>query len=197
MSFVKKKIILMLTAFTLAFSSLGLVSIASAEETENPEDATFENEDFDQVETVLSAIENIPDEVVEQGEEQTVQWLREQTRMNLVLEDGIIKLATQKPEITPFFSTSGCIGAVGMALLTTGFPAAKILKVKKAIKALGGTSKFVQAFYKSYKLYRSYGNSKSTAVKRAVNSIGSGLKADIRDALLDFFGISNIIANCT
>ncbi|MCY9513623.1 hypothetical protein [Paenibacillus apiarius] len=129
-----------------------------------------------------------------QGEEKTVEWLTQYTGMNVIIQEGNIKFS---PEFLPSFSIPGCIGAIGLALISAGLPFTKILKVKKALDALGGTAKFVKAFYDSYKLYKSYGHSTTAAVKKAINSIGGSLKADLKDALLDFFNINNIIANCT
>ncbi|ARF66903.1 hypothetical protein B7C51_02435 [Paenibacillus larvae subsp. pulvifaciens] len=78
-----------------------------------------------------------------------------------------------------------------------GFPFTKIFKVKKALDALGGTVKFVKAFSQSYQLYKSYGYSTTTAVQKAIRSIGGSLKSDLYNALLDFFYIGDIIGSCT
>lgn len=160
------------------------------------ENETYENQEFNQIETLFAAIESMPEEIASKENEDTVNWLSKNTGINFVLEEANIKVLNENT-ITPAFSISGCTGAIGWALISAGIPATKILKLKKAIDALGGATKFAKAFYSSYKLYRSYGNSKTTAVSRAVKSISKNLKTDLQFALMDFFNINNIIANCT
>ena len=186
-----KKALILFMSFTLLFISLGIhASVAHAQ----PQEDFFVNEGFYELQTVLSAIEHIPDAVVAQGEEKTVEWLTQHTGMKAIAQEGNLQFF---PEFLPSFNIPGCIGAIGLALITVGFPFTKILKVKKALDALGGTVKFVKAFAQSYQLYKSYGYSTTTAVKKALQSIGGSLKADLYNALLDFFNINNILGNCT
>ncbi|MBN3525998.1 hypothetical protein [Paenibacillus apiarius] len=109
-------------SFTLLFISLGInVSVADAQ----PKEHLFVSEGFREVEAVLSAIENIPDTVVAQGEEKTVEWLTQYTGMNVIIQEGNIKFS---PEFLPSFSIPGCIGAIGLAIIPSDFPSQKFLK---------------------------------------------------------------------
>lgn len=70
----------------------------------------------------LHLIESIPDEVITQGDEAVAEWLAVRTAA------------------MPRASFWGC----AWALATVAIPAAKILKMRKAIKALGGARKAAQ-----------------------------------------------------
>lgn len=186
-----KKALILFMSFTLLCISMGIHdSVADAQ----PQEDIFVNEGFHELQTVLSAIEHIPDAVVAQGEEKTIEWLTQHTGMRVIVKEGNLQFL---PKLLPSFNIPGCISAIGLAILTVGFPFTKILKVKKAIDALGGTVKFVKAFSQSYQLYKSYGYSTTTAVQKAIRSIGGSLKSDLYYALLDFFNINNILGNCT
>lgn len=222
----KKSFLCILTIFFL-FSSLVLPSsFASAQEISNPDSITIE-EDFEPVIDVLSSIEDIPDDVISQGPEATVNWLSEKTGYRVYIDDNetiqfaedlsdnvisqvpggdwlpgkpryrVGDLPFEEMEIQPYFNTWGCIGAVGIAIVSNGIPFSKILKVKKALNALGGTAKTVGKIKKYYDEYRWNGFSRSKSLQKAVDKASDTLGKDLKDALLDFFNISNVIANCT
>lgn len=78
----------------------------------------------DEIEQLLTAIDSIPDEVLAEGDEATAEWVQE-------------NLASK--EIVPYIATEvACAGAILWAIGSTLLPVAKIIKIKKAIKALGG-----------------------------------------------------------
>lgn len=132
---------------------------------------------------VFQAIESIPDEVIEQGEEATTQWLQKNT--DLVLQDGEIQIQ----------GVVGCVSAVGTAILTNVIPWAKLAKVKDAIKAAGGATTFVKTLIPAYKEARKK-NSKAQSVKIAVNKAGAKAGPEVRRALLDFFNVGNVYSSC-
>lgn len=187
---------------TFLFSSVA-PGISFAAETKNAkveqQQQAIDNEMFDQSKTILQAIENIPNSVVEQGPQKTAEWLQNKTgyyvsidaKENLIFDE----VSPAKSKNIQSFSTSGCIGAVGVALVSNGIPFTKILKVKSALKALGGTANAVSKIKKAYDKYRFNGFSRNDSIKKALNSAASELAGDTKAALLDFFNLSNVIAN--
>ncbi|SFX31013.1 hypothetical protein SAMN04487866_10463 [Thermoactinomyces sp. DSM 45891] len=202
LSLVKKTTITLSLSMLVVFGGIGKTATYAMDSAESKQlngiaHGANEEKEIKETERFLSAIESIPDEVVTQGDKQIVEWLNTHTDMEFVADNGILKIKEEKMPKQQLASITGCVGAIGIALVTTGIPFTKILKVKQALSALGGATKFAKQFYKTYKLYRGYGNSVKTATTRAINSIGKNLRADMKDALLDFFNINNVIANCT
>lgn len=93
-------------------------------------------------------------------------------------------------------TVSACAGAVGYAAVTNLTPA-KILKVKSAIKTVGGATKFVKKMKPAYKAARKAGKSKTKSVQAAAAKAASNAGPDTKEALLDFFGISTIVGSCS
>lgn len=159
------------------------------------------NEYFYNARTILQAIENLPDEVISMGAHETAAWLQDETGFLVsVDDDGNLQFAD--PYLASYddmllrASIPGCIGAVGIALISNGIPFLKILKVRSALKALGGTKKAITKIKKYYDDFRRKGNSRSNAIKKALNKASSSLGKDAQKALLDFFNLSNVAANC-
>ncbi|MBC2371438.1 hypothetical protein HBP98_05380 [Listeria booriae] len=156
----------------------------------------YSNEEMEVVEKIYTAVEEIPESVVNSGESNTIEWLEEETGYPVaVTNDEQLQFYVQDPNQVTTFGAIGCAVAIGTAIVAFGFPAAKILKLKAAMKALGGATKFAKQFYISYKYYAK-SRSKGAALKKTVNSIGKNLKADMRNALLDLLGIGAIIDQC-
>ncbi|WP_264739801.1 hypothetical protein [Cytobacillus firmus] len=112
-------------------------------------------------------------------------------------EENLFFSETAPPEegAIQALSVSGRVAAVGIALVSNGLPFSKILKVKDAIKALGGVTKAVSN--KSYyDKYRYNGFSRSDSIRKALNSASDGLAASKKSALLDFFNLTNVVATC-
>ncbi|MBK4152473.1 hypothetical protein GWO62_04665 [Corynebacterium macginleyi] len=90
----------------------------------------------DEVEQLLTAIDSIPDEVLAEGDEATAEWVQE-------------NLISKEKEIVPYIATEvACAGAILWAIGSTLLPVAKIIKIKKAIKALGGVKAAVSQLAK-------------------------------------------------
>ncbi|MEH6890918.1 hypothetical protein V7024_14555 [Bacillus sp. JJ864] len=201
----KKKFLPVLVG-TFLFSSV-VPSISFAAETNNAKNAKVEkqqamdNEMFNQSETILKAIENIPNSVVEQGPQKTAKWLQDKTGYYVSVDDKenlvFTEVSPTKSTNKYSFNTSACIGAVGIALVSNGIPFTKILKVKSALKALGGTANAVSKVKKAYDSYRYNGFSRNDSLKKALNSVSGGLASDVKGALLDFFNLTNVVANCS
>ncbi|SDG27796.1 hypothetical protein SAMN04488689_1122 [Paenibacillus sp. cl6col] len=62
----------------------------------------------------------------------------------------------------------GCTSAVGLAIAALVFAPAKITKIKDAIKAAGGTVKFVTKVLETYKVAKGMGLSTMEAIKMGV-----------------------------
>lgn len=164
----------------------------------------------------LEGLENLPAGIEKQGPEKIAKWLTKKTGVE-VIADGENLLV---PSLADFGSTIGfsekntditlsnnapittfgavdCVIAVGLMIGTVGFPASKLLKLKKAIDLLGGITKTVDRIYASYKKYKSWNYRTTDAWKYAVKDAGKGLPGDVLNAFLDFFNITNVINQCT
>ncbi|MFF2878536.1 hypothetical protein ACFVR2_19670 [Gottfriedia sp. NPDC057991] len=155
-------------------------------------------------EYAAKAIEQIPDEVVSQGTDEIINWFKLNIDNTNILED------LNNPEIVnnPIFidedsefsiqpyGVLGCISAVTVALIGLAWAPSKILKVKSAIKALGGTSKFVKTAINYYKNYRKLGYTKTYAWERAVKGASATTAPELKSALLQFFGVTAIVSVC-
>lgn len=114
--------------------------------------------DFDfALEGLLGAIDEIPDEVLEKGDEALHQWLVEHGlragNENLKRDDGSEAQAAenlsllQRGELAArasLWKIAKCVASIVQVLATTAIPAAKILRIKKYIKALGGAKDAVK-----------------------------------------------------
>lgn len=130
--------------------SVGLVTsfsgVASATEPANAEragvnEATLESPtDEQRAEDLTEALESIveiPDDVLVQGDAAVQEWRSES---NADAGDPNAQLAPQA-------SILACTGAIATVIASTAFPAAKILKIKKLVKGLGGVKEAVQVMW--------------------------------------------------
>ncbi|QOK25941.1 hypothetical protein IIE26_20020 [Cytobacillus oceanisediminis] len=194
-----KKLIFLIGAVFL-FSSLSTGLALAEEPAITEEEVAIDNEMFEQTELILGAIEKIPNGIVKQGPQKTAQWLENKTGLYVTVdsEENLFFSETAPPEegTIQALSVSGCVAAVGIALVSNGLPFSKILKVKDAIKALGGVTKAVSKIKSYYDKYRYNGFSRSDSIRKALNSASDGLAASTKSALLDFFNLTNVVANC-
>ena len=85
----------------------------------------------------LDYIMSIPDDVLLQGDAATQEWVRENPASP----------ASQGDQVTPYASVLGCAGAITAMIAGNLVGAAKLLKIKKYIKALGGVKEAVQLMW--------------------------------------------------
>ncbi|WP_214818877.1 hypothetical protein [Exiguobacterium sp. s131] len=136
---------------------------------------------------IFSAIETLPDEVVEDGTEAVVEYLDEQISSDINLEqDGDVVA----------FGAWACSNAIGLALLTNVLPIAKITKIKEVIKSAGGAVTFAKTLVNSYNSARKFNRTKSYAIKFAVKEASKKAAPDAISAALGFFNISNVAEAC-
>lgn len=113
-----------------AMMSFGMVNVAHASEAQNDAPWTQAAEmsypqevNANSLQRLLDYYESIPDTVLEQGDVALQAWQN-----------------THPQQQGPRFRANfwGCAGAIAGVIASTAFPAAKILKIKKLVKALGG-----------------------------------------------------------
>ncbi|MGN7855770.1 hypothetical protein [Bacillus altitudinis] len=159
-----------------------------------------DSEMFDQTENVLKSIEKIPNAVLGKGIEATAEWFEKETGLfvSIYYREGesFLKFGEQDPNVIRTSNVAGCVTAVGIALVNNAFSFTKITKIKSALKALGGTTKAVKKIKKHYDEYRYGGFSRYKAMDKALHDASKGLNKDVKDALLDFFSLTGIVANC-
>jgi len=158
----------------LAFGVLsGLSSPALAAKTEL---------DYEGLTKVFSAIEDIPDAAIAKGERAVRKWLSRR------LQDDA------EGQGRGFW---GCVWAVGKFVALNAIPVAKILKIRQAIKALGGVRNFVAIFQYAYRATRKKGYKKWGAVWFAARHVAEVSGVEVASAIAAFFEIDAVWNNCT
>lgn len=121
---------------------------------------------------LLKIIDQIPEEVLMRGDAATRSWVE------LNLEPGV----PGPGEIVPTASFWKCSGAILVTIGTTVFPAAKLLKIKRYMKALGGTTEAIKILWGA-----SFSYEKLQAIGGTAAALGAELLgiAAIREACTD------------
>lgn len=91
----------------------------------------------------------------------------------------------------------GCVWAVGKFVALNAIPVAKILKIRQAIKALGGVRNFVAIFQYAYRAARKKGYKKWGAVWFAARHVAEVSGVEVASAIAAFFEIDAVWNNCT
>lgn len=89
----------------------------------------------------LNYIMSIPDSVLLQGDAATQEWVKNHPGPQA---SG---LKAGSNEVGTYASVLGCAGAIATVIASTAFPAAKILKIKKLVKELGGVAEAAKLFW--------------------------------------------------
>ena len=116
--------------------------------------------DFDfALDRLLAEIDEIPDDVLEKGDEALHQWLVEHGHRagneklkrddNSEAENLSLLERGELAARASLWKIAKCVAAIVQLLGTTAIPAAKLLRIKKYIKALGGTKKAVELLLKA------------------------------------------------
>ncbi|WP_051577857.1 hypothetical protein [Sporolactobacillus terrae] len=200
----KKNIAIWIIISTLLFAIIGLATSpnqaqAKSETTQSnfAKNQTISEElpNLSSSEEALKAIENIPKSVVNQGHEAILEWFKSNIKDPATL--AVINSNLESSGKYQVKSVLGCVSAVGAALVGLAWAPAKLLKIKKALKALGGVTTFVKKSIQYYNVYKKRYRSKTTAWKKATAKAAKKASPQLRDALLSFFGITAIIDSCT
>lgn len=185
------KLLVIFTAVLLAFSMTSLsINKAYANEAHN-KDLSLQDEHLIEF---LTEIENMPDHVIQEGNNAIEAYLEKETDFDF----NASKLPNGEVAIQPasLGGIASCVGAVGTAIVVN-FTPAKILKVKSALKSVGGATKFVKALKPYYKMSREDGLSKTASIKQAVKLAAGDAGPDAKEALLDLFGVSTVVGACS
>lgn len=104
---------------------------------------------------VLSAIENMPDNIIYSGREERKKWIEEYTGLDLPSEQSKSITYTVQAQAS-WGKVATCAGALGTAAVINLTPD-KIVKLKSALKAAGGAKTFVTKCSSAYKTFRNAG----------------------------------------
>lgn len=200
-----------LAAAVLAAGGSSAAAFATTEPHEVLEDEALSQ---GQLTDVFLAIDDIPASVLAQGDEAVSRWLQGRlsvdTRTMMVPIDEVeefedlsgrphtVPLSNKnKGQEAPDFNLAACVGTIGLTFLTGVIPVSRIVKVKEVFKAAGGATQFVKTFYSAYRRAKARRQSTRTAIATAVREAARAARPDARAALLDLFGITTMIGNCT
>lgn len=97
----------------------------------------YTKEQVEQLKPILKAIEDIPDELLVEGNEEAVNQYFKDKNIALEVSNGV--KGSIDEEITIMGASAwDCSIAIGELLVMNAIPIAKITKIKKYVKALGG-----------------------------------------------------------
>ena len=154
---------------------------------------------------LLYAIEQIPESVVLEGTDSIIKWFEENVENREILNAVELVKNTNPDEIGAILDNGGistfgaldCGIAIATAVVSLVFAPTKILKIKDAIKALGGAYKLAEKAVDYYKLYRdTWGLGRLESWEKAIKLATKQLAPDLQEALLDFLMISTVTAAC-
>lgn len=172
--------IILLCAISYLVLAITLPVNVSATSEKNEAFTPSEQKSIEDATKALDEISKIPDKVILKGEKAINEYAKE--------KELDIRFSGKE---RGFF---GCTSAIGLALIYN-FTPAKLLKVKSAIKAIGGAKKLATKMISSYKYYRSKKKYKRTAaIKAAAKSVGT-TKA-IKNILIDVFTLGGVAGSC-
>lgn len=191
MSFYKKLISSVLSG-VLVFSAVGSVSAADSdqialEEASLENDAYISDEQAKDLEEVFAAIETLPEDVLNEGDEAVVDYLQDN------VSDGIV--VKEEGDVVAF-GVVGCASAIGLAIISNVFPISKITKLKSVIKTAGGATTFAKTLVKSYNSARKFKATKSAAIKIAVKAAAKKSGPDTVAAVIEIFNVGSIYGAC-
>ena len=95
----------------------------------------FDEADFETLEKAFALIEEIPESAIKDGKAAVNAWAATQPAYSaLVAEDAAPALEPRQSAI----QIANCAGSILKAIIEFWFPPAKLLKIRKLVKALGG-----------------------------------------------------------
>ncbi len=126
----------------------------------------------------FSVAENVPDEIIAQGDDATRAYLENAFRTGPVQTFGVV----------------GCAAAVVAAIVSLIGP---ISKIKAALKAAGGAWKLAKNLRKFYKEARNAGFSRSESITHArVNAVKKINQIDYKELVFSLTGAGAVIGEC-
>lgn len=120
----------------------------------------------------------MPVNIIAKGANAIVEWFEENTTddflfstdgQNLIINSDIqpFLLEEASNEDIQLFGVAACLGALGTAFVMGVLPIAKISKIKNALNAVGGKTKFVTNLIKHYNFNKDKGWSVSKSYDEA------------------------------
>ncbi len=167
------------TGIAAAETSVGLtVSSSNSEKAENLElVATLVEEDVAAVEKVLRVLDAIPEDVLERGDQATMEWIQSQYATPLT------------PDSSPYaFNLAKCSVGVAAAIGSNTIAVLKVIKIKRAIDKMGGVGKIIAKIQGKKKQGKKF----KAALFEAFEEAGTGMGALAAEIL----GIDGVINNC-
>lgn len=201
------KQLVIVICFSLIFTTI-TIPIANAKESSNDvssEQVNVEAQNMKRtLEPLLELIDQMPEDVAEQGINSGVEWLNvhkgnEFEGYEFVADgENLTAVKTVQESIGPFIvlSTWSCISSAGKAIAVNAIPWAKILKVKKAAKLMGGLTSMTKTIITAYKHQRNLGLSRTNAIKKAVLVSTKALPGETQKAVVEFFELGDVVDNC-
>ncbi|WP_155260581.1 hypothetical protein [Staphylococcus delphini] len=144
-----------------------------------PDGISLENVNQEELTQFLTTVENIPDSVLAKGDKATNEYIQKENSNLMTSERGAV----------------GCASAIGLAIASNVFSAAKIAKVKEVIKAAGGAKTFATKLVPAYKKARETMSKKDAAVS-AVKTAGSAAGPQALSAAIGFFSVGQVYSAC-
>ncbi len=90
----------------------------------------------------------------------------------------------------------GCGLAITTGLASTAFVAAKVFKIKAAIKAAGGAKKFVDLLITGFKVAKAEGKSNAAALEFAAQEAAQSGGKEVAVAILDLISLKDVLSEC-
>lgn len=197
MKFTKKIIFCLISlALILSITDWSKMSKASAEIEEVQID-----ENFTELEAALSAIENLPNDVIEEAKEENdtdivIEYLQEYTEGYLDEETEISFVKGENNTLVVSAGVVGCSVAIVEGIVSLALPISKLTKLKRIISDLGGAVSAASKLKSAYTTARQAGKTKKVAVKTAVKKVSNKLGTNAVDLLLTLTGVGNVYSSC-
>ena len=129
----------------------------------------------------FSAIEEIPASVIKRGDQAVRNWLGRRLQ--------VVAGGQQR-------GVWACAKAIGFALVSNAIPVAKILKIRAAIRAVGGARNFANILQLAYATGIKRGYTRWGAMKYAAKRAADVSGVDVVNALLGLFSLDGVVSNC-
>jgi hypothetical protein len=146
------------------------------EELSNTDQDLLENEleEFESSLLLLELIEDLPEEIAEKGINEGVAWLNQNkgedlANITFINNNGYLDMEGNTNPLISTYSIGGCAWGIAKAIAMNALPWSKILKIKKAVKIMGGTKVVAKTVVNAYKHQRNLGYGKTKAIKFVLN----------------------------
>ncbi len=143
------------------------------------EEIPFDDESIAAFANVLRIFDEIPEEVLAEGEDATVRWLKSRGGVQAIESNRQVRYA---------FNLGGCARGILLAVGSQIFAIAKVYKVKKAMDKLGGVNKVIQKIQSKKKMGKGF----KKAIMEVFEEAGGGLGGIAAEIL----GVDGVIKNC-